>query len=113
MNRFLREFLAFYRARTRSLQTVWEPGDAEALAIFLKTAAGARLENNLILESVEQDRQATINTHNQSWACGVATGFRMAISILKAFSEVSPKGDEDTKPRNGDRAALLRERLRP
>jgi len=94
IRRFIAAFRAFYKGYRLQVELDWTKEDAEILEKFMKTSTGAKLKQGLILQSYEQDRIATLDK-NPTWACGCATGFRLAILKIDEFTVVpAESGDE-------------------
>lgn len=90
----------------------WSPGDAAALAAFLKTPSGAVLIEHLRWVDLRTTAHAVYG-HNQSreFRCGYAAGCRAAISYMVTLSTL-PAADAGTEQAEDGAAALL-ERLAP
>lgn len=88
MRRFFLTFWAFYKAYPWCMAKKWTDDDCIELSKVFKGHYPAKLLRNLQAQSIDMDRQATLEKSNREWMAGVASGFRMAIAIIEQSSSV-------------------------
>lgn len=94
MMKFLKLFWAFYKGHPHTVAVDWTKDDAEFFSKFMKSPTGRRFKNNLIAQSCEQDRLATVSL-DPKWQCGAATGYRIILAKIDEFTVVPTEtGDE-------------------
>ncbi len=89
MRKFLKIFWAFYKGFAPAVPVEFDEDDRELLMQYLSTRSGRRFNQNLMAQSFEQDRLATLERKEPLWMAGVATGLRMVLAQIDQFT-VSP-----------------------
>jgi hypothetical protein len=82
--RFIRAALLLSRTAAVVSPVEWDDEDRQALARFMESGTGKKLERVMIGEIAVQNERAAMTA--TQLACGLAQGFKMFFSIFKTFS---------------------------